>query len=78
MPSVKPYQRDWVTIWHMVNLKPSVGLRSPWIFSIPAGSSNSFIPIGWVRMRSSSISLPLASAIILPVMVSGGVQGATL
>jgi hypothetical protein len=78
MPSVKPYQRDCVTIWHMVNLKPSVGLRTPGIFSMSAGSSNSRMPIGWVRMRKSSISLALASASIAPVIFSGGVHGATL
>ena len=36
------------------------------------------MPIGWVRMRSSSISLAVASASILPVIFSGGVQGAVL
>src|SRR5471030_81903 len=78
MPRVKPYQRDCVTIWHVVNLKPSVGLRTPWIFSMSAGSSNSFMPIGWVRMRSSSISLAVASASIAAVIFSGGVQGGVL
>jgi len=78
MPRVKPYQRDCVTIWHMVNLKPSVGLRTPLILSISAGSSNRRMPIGWVRMRSSSMSLLLASASMAPVMVSGGVHGAVL
>ena len=78
MPSVKPYQRDCVTIWHMVNLKPSVGLRTPWIFSMSAGSSNSRMPIGWVRMRSRSISLAEASASIAPSIFSGGVHGAVL
>src|SRR6185312_9542876 len=42
-----------------------------------AGSSNSRMPIGWVRMRSRSISLAEASASILPVISAGGVQGAT-
>ena len=78
MPSVKPYQRDCVTIWHMVNFMPSVGLRTPWILSMSSGSSNSFMPIGWVRMRSSSISLLLASASMAPVIFSGGVHGAVL
>src|SRR6202035_136833 len=63
------------TIWHMVNLKPSVGRRRPWIFSMSFASSNSFMPIGWVRMRSISISLELASAIILPSIFSGDVLG---
>ena len=78
MPSVKPYQRDCVTIWHMVNLKPSVGRRKPWIFSMSLASSNSFMPIGWVRMRRISINLPAASANILPSIFSGGVHGAVL
>ena len=78
MPSVKPYQRDWVTIWHIVNFMPSVGLRTPWTLSMSAGFSNSFMPIGWVRIRNSSISLPVASASILPSIFSGGVQGAVL
>ena len=78
MPRVKPYQRDCVTIWHMVNLKPSVGLRTPWIFSMSLGSSNRRMPIGLVRMRSSSISLLLASASMAPVIFSGGLHGAVL
>src|SRR6476469_2399086 len=70
MPSVKPAMRACVTSWQVENVFPRGGRRRPGTFAMVSRSSNSFMPIGKVRRRSSWLSCSASSAMALPS--SGG------
>ncbi len=59
MPTVQPLRAAWPTIWSVVWM--SRGRRILGTASISACVSNSFIPIGVVRSRSSRLSSATSS-----------------
>ena len=56
MPIVKPAMRACVTSWQVEKVLPFGGRRSPGTAAMASTLSNSFMPIGKVRSRSSCVS----------------------